>query len=241
MIGVFDSGIGGVTVFKEILKEMPNYDYIYYSDSINNPYGDKDKEELIKITEDIVKYLVNSDCKVIVIACNTASAICKEYLREHFSVPIIAIEPAIKQVYDKNAEGKTLLLATKGTMDSEKFRELYNKYNNKMTYLQECGGLADLIEADKKLEIKQYLKEKLEKYKGVENLVLGCTHYPLIIEEFKEVLGDVNIYHGAKGVVKELKRVVEVNKIKPGSGKIKFIDTSKKEAKANRFWQILKD
>jgi len=97
MIGVFDSGIGGVTVLKEILKLLPNYQYVYYSDSINNPYGDKSKDELLVITKDIVQLLIDKGCKVIVIACNTASAICKDFLRENFDIPIIAIEPAVKQ------------------------------------------------------------------------------------------------------------------------------------------------
>ena len=95
MIGIFDSGIGGVTVLQEILKELPNYTYLYYSDSKNNPYGDKQEEELIKITENIVAYLISMGCEVIVIACNTASAVCKDYLRNKFSVPIIAIEPSL--------------------------------------------------------------------------------------------------------------------------------------------------
>ena len=100
MIGIFDSGIGGVTVFKEILKSLPNYQYLYYSDSINIPYGDKNNEELISITREIVKYLIKRGAKIIVIACNTASAICKDDLRIEFDIPIIAIEPAIKLAYE---------------------------------------------------------------------------------------------------------------------------------------------
>lgn len=96
MIGIFDSGIGGVTVFREILKVLPHYSYLYYSDSKNNPYGDKSQEDLFQITENVVDYLVSHGCQIIVIACNTASAICKDYLRSKFDVPILAIEPAYK-------------------------------------------------------------------------------------------------------------------------------------------------
>ena len=135
MIGIFDSGIGGVTVFKEILGELPNYEYVYYSDSKNNPYGDKFSDELIKITDSIVSYLVQMGCCVIVIACNTASAICKDYLRRKYDIPIIAIEPAYKMVNDINKDGKTLVLATKGTLQSSKFKCLYNKYDNHNTIL----------------------------------------------------------------------------------------------------------
>lgn len=239
MIGIFDSGIGGVTVFREILKTLPNYDYIYYSDSLNNPYGDKSQKELLAIVDNIVNYLVNRGCKIIVIACNTASALCKEYLRGKFNVPIIAIEPAIKQVYDKKTQGKTLLMATKGTMDSEKFRELYEKYDNKEIYLQECAGLADLIENDDQEQIREYINKYLKKYQGVENIILGCTHYPLIKEELKEVLGDVYFYDGAKGVEKELERVINKIGLEQSKGTIEFIDSSKSKKKIDRFWNLL--
>ena len=239
MIGIFDSGLGGTTVFKEIIKELPNYSYIYYSDSLNNPYGDKSSEELKKITFSIVKYLVNRGCKVIVIACNTASAICKDYLRLKFSVPIIAIEPSIKPIYDNKKAGDTLLIATKGTIESLKFKELYQKYNNGKIYLKKCPGLADLIEENDKDKIKKYIIDNLGKYKGVENVVLGCTHYPLIIKELKEVLGDVNIYQGSIGVVKELKRIIKDIKLEESTFNIEFIDTKNDLEKEKRFWELL--
>ena len=185
--------------------------------------------------------MLNRGCQIIVIACNTASAICKCYLRNKYNIPIIAIEPALKQVYDKNTQGKTLLLATKGTMYSLKFKELYKKYDNKAIYLKECHGLADLIEAGLESQIKAYLKENLTQFKGVENVILGCTHYPLIQKEIKEILGDVNFYTGALGVVKELKRMIEAQKLSETNKKIEFIDSSKEQRKEERFWQILND
>ena len=239
MIGIFDTGIGGVTVFKEILRELPNYSYLYYSDSKNNPYGDKTKEELEKITENIVNYLINAGCKIIVIACNTASAICKDYLRSKFDVPIIAIEPAYKMVYDTNFSGKTLVLATKGTLESEKFQELYHKYDNHNTILYECVGLADLIEQNKMQEIDLYLKKHLSSFKGVENVVLGCTHYPLIKKQIREVLGDVFFYDGSFGVVRQLKRVISEVSLKEEKASITFFDSSSLPYKATRFWEIL--
>lgn len=238
MIGIFDSGIGGVTVFKEILKLLPSYFYIYYSDSKNNPYGDKTYEELIQITESIVSYLIKQGCKIIVIACNTASAICKDYLRSKFDVPIIAIEPAYKMVHDFNVNGKTLILATKGTLESVKFLELYHKYDNHLTQIYECVGLADLIENNCIKEIDEYLLEHLKVYKGVENIVLGCTHYPLIKDNIKKVLGDVYFYDGSIGVAKELKRIVS-KYTSTCKQHITFIDSSNQEAKKKRFEEIL--
>ena len=240
MIGIFDSGIGGVTVFKEILKQLPNYSYIYYSDSKNNPYGDKTKKELEKITENIVDILVKRGCKIIVIACNTASAICKDYLRSKFQVPIIAIEPAYKMVYDSNFLGKTLILATKGTLESEKFKELYHKYDNHNTKVYECVGLADLIEQNKSKEIDDYLNKHLGQFRGVENVVLGCTHYPLIKKQISKVLGNVIFYDGSLGVVHQLEKIIKKISLRQEESKIVFFDSSFLPYKETRFWELLK-
>ena len=173
-IGIFDSGIGGVTVFKEIKKLLPNEAYIYYSDSKNNPYGDKSNDEIIDICDKITKYFINRDCKAVVIACNTASAEAVDYLRKKYNdIDFIAIEPAYKMVYDYSYNEPTLVMATKGTIQSEKFNVLYNKYNNKNTELVSCTGLADIIEEGDEEKIKRYLQENLSKYKGkIKNIVL---------------------------------------------------------------------
>ncbi|MCM1052634.1 MAG: glutamate racemase [Ruminococcus sp.] len=241
MIGIFDSGIGGVTVLKEILKILPNYKYLYYSDSLNNPYGDKTKEELLEITKSIVDFLIYKGAKIIVIACNTASAICKEYLRREFDIPIIAIEPAYKVVNDYYSDGKTLIMATKGTLESKAFSNLFHKYDNKKTKLYECVGLADLIEVGNKKLIKKFLNENISEFKGVENVILGCTHYPLIKKELREVLGDVNFIDGSVGVARELKRKLELNVLSDCKGEIIFIDSSNDSFKEKRFREILKN
>lgn len=236
VIGVFDSGIGGVTVLKEILKVLPNYKYIYYSDSFNNPYGDKSEEELCTLTKNIVQFLIDRGCKIIVVACNTASALCKEYLREVFDVPIIAIEPAIKTISDVG--GKTLVMATKGTITSKKFLESYEKFDNNNTILESCSGLADLIENNKKEEIRKYLQENLN-YKGIKNVVLGCTHYPLIKDYIKEVLGDVNFFDGSVGVANRLKQVVHDIALDSSTFSLEFVDSSGKLLKEKRFYKLL--
>lgn len=146
-IGIFDSGIGGVTVLKEIVKILPKENYIYYSDSINNPYGDKKTEDIIQIVDNIVEKLIKYECKIIVIACNTASARTVDFLRKKYKNMIfVAIEPAYKMVYDYAYDEPTLVMATKGTIESEKFSLLFNKFNNHKTYLLQCLGLADIIE-----------------------------------------------------------------------------------------------
>ena len=173
-IGIFDSGIGGVTVLQEILKILPNENYIYYSDSKNNPYGDKQDYEIKTRCDEITKFLLEKSCKLIVIACNTASARAVKYLREKYKdLPIIAIEPAYKMVYDYAYEKTTLVMATKGTIESEKFNLLYHKYNNYKTYILPCVGLADIIEEGNKEKLDKYLNKNLGIYKGkVQNVVL---------------------------------------------------------------------
>ena len=211
MIGIFDSGIGGVTVFKEILGELPNYEYVYYSDSKNNPYGDKSDQQINIFCENIVEFFITKKCKAIVIACNTASAKSVQYLREKYkNIPFVAIEPAYKMVYDYTYDEPTLVMATKGTIESEKFNLLYHKYDNHKTILLPCVGLADIIEENNEKKIKVYLKEHLEIYKGkVKNVVLGCTHYPLIKQEIKQVLGDVQFFDGAPYLAKHLRELLK--------------------------------
>lgn len=173
-IGIFDSGIGGVTVLTEIIKILPNENYIYYSDSKNNPYGDKTDTKIIQLCEKIVEKFLKDNCKAIVIACNTASAKAVEYLRKKYTnIPFIAIEPAYKMVYDYAYNNPTLVMATKGTIESEKFNLLYKKYNNHKTKLLPCIGLADVIEDGNKEKQKEVLEKMLGQYRGkIKNVVL---------------------------------------------------------------------
>ena len=248
-IGIFDSGIGGVTVLREIVKILPNENYIYYSDSKNNPYGDKSEEEIIERCEELFRFLLERNCKAVVIACNTASAVASSYLREKYkNIPIIAIEPAYKMVHDYSYDKETIVMATKGTIESEKFNLLYHKYDNHKTKLLECVGLADVIEEGNEDKIKKYLEKNIGQYRRkVENVVLGCTHYPLIQEEIGQVLGgNVKFFNGASRLAIHLKDVLEEKDLisnRKESGKIEFIDSSLEEKtrtkKEKRFYKFL--
>ena len=203
-IGIFDSGIGGVTVLKEILKELPYEKYIYYSDSVNNPYGDKNQEEIQKICCNIVKYFLKRNCKAIVIACNTASAKAVEILREKYKqIPIIAIEPAYKMVYDNSYNQETLIMATKGTIESERFNSLLKKYNNNKTYIIGCTGLADAIEQGDLKKVSSLLEKEVGEYKGkVKNVSTrvkfspGCFDGHVCINAWKIQLWCITISAG---------------------------------------------
>lgn len=242
-IGIFDSGIGGVTVLGEIVKTLPKENYFYYSDSKNNPYGNKTDQEIKQLCDDITQYLLKQDCKIIVIACNTASAKAVQYLRRKYTqIPFIAIEPAYKMVHDYAYEGATLVMATKGTINSEKFNILLKKFDNHRTFLLPCIGLAERIEKGDKEEIRRYLKETIGIYQGkVENVVLGCTHYPLVKEEIREILGEVQFFNGAPNLASHLKNVlVEKKLLQEGEGKIEFEDSQGLIEKKERFFEILK-
>ena len=239
MIGIFDSGIGGVTVLKKLIELLPNEKYLYYSDSINSPYGDKSEEDLKIIVSNVVTYLINRGCKIIVIACNTASTL-SDYLREKFNVLFVAIEPAYKMAHDFAYDKKILVMATNRTIESEKFQKLYNKYDNLNTILLPCSGLADLIEKDLDKDIDLYLRENLTKYIGVECVVLGCTHYPLIKSNIQKVLGNVEFFDGSVGVSKRVYDLLEKNNLlNESTGSVEFFDSSLDKTKKDRFFQIL--
>ncbi|MCD7797069.1 MAG: glutamate racemase [Clostridiales bacterium] len=250
-IGFLDSGIGGITVLKKAVELLPNENYFFFSDSANNSYGDKSDGEIISRCTEIVNCLtVQKDCKAIVIACNTASAKAVKSLRANFDkIPIIAIEPAYKMVHDLRPKGATLIMATKGTISSEKFRRLYYSYYNHNTVIHSCVGLADLIEQGRDKEICDYLEKNLARYKGrAENVVLGCTHYPLIKAQIRKTLGDVTFFDGADGVSKRLKFLLEESNMlsdNQNGGEIEFCDSSPdddmKKAKKERFFKLLNE
>lgn len=232
MIGVFDSGIGGLTILDELIKINPNYNYIYYGDSKNNPYGEKSEEELMNITSNIVEYLKSKGCKLIVIACNTATTRCMKKLRVKYNDLIfVGTVPAIKVAYDKEYKN-TLVMATPATIESERTEELIRDYkrDNQNIYLVPCYGLANAIENKREKDIDNILREIYEEYKdnNIDSIVLGCTHYPYIKKEINSYFKDAELLDGANGVAREVKRQLELNGIKElaSKGTVKIINSN---------------
>jgi len=220
-IGVFDSGIGGLSILKVMKEVMPNENYIYYADSKNCPYGNKDIDELINITSNIVDYLLSNDVKIIVIACNTATTKCMKILREKYSdVIFVGTVPAIKVASDNNYK-RTLVMATPGTISSERTMELVrdNKKEDQEIYLVSCNGLAEAIENNNDEEIDKILNDIYLDYKdkNIDSIVLGCTHYPFIKEKIKKYF-DVDLLDGGLGVSNEVKRQLENHNLLNDSG-----------------------
>ena len=218
-IGVFDSGIGGLTVLKEIIKILPNEEFIYYADTDNVPYGIKPKEEVKEYINQAVKFLIDKDVKAIVIACNTATSVAIKDLRSDYNIPIIGIEPAIKPAVENRKNKKVLLMATPVTVKGEKIRNLIKRLGAEdIVELIAMPKLVEFAESGefKTERVKEYIRESLKKFNLEEYsyLVLGCTHFPYFETTLKEILPDsICIIDGSIGVAERLKEVLEENKI----------------------------
>ena len=192
-IGIFDSGIGGTSIFKEINALLPHENTIYLADSKNAPYGNKSKDEIIALSIKNTELLLEKNCKIIVVACNTATTNAIKILRETYNVPFIGIEPAIKPAA-LNTKSKAIgILATKGTLSSELFHNTTDLYTNGIKVYEQIGeGIVPLIEEGKinsdamKALLNNYLKPMLKA--DIDYLVLGCTHYPYLIPLLLEIL-----------------------------------------------------
>lgn len=231
-IGIFDSGIGGLTTLKEIRKILPNEDYIYYADSKNNPFGEKSKKELNIIVHNIVNELLKYDVKLIVIACNTVTTRFINILRKDYpDILFVGVEPAIKVACDNNYKN-ILLMATPNTISSKRTKELINKNkkDDQNIYLVSCKGLANAIENNDSNKIDEILNYNLNIYKNynIDSIVLGCTHYPIIKRKINKYFPNSKIIDGNIGTSKRVKYLLEENGLinqKKEKGILLFIKT----------------
>lgn len=217
-IGLFDSGIGGTSIWKEIHKLLPNENTIYLADSKHAPYGQKSKQEIIALSQKNTEYLLQQGCKIIVVACNTATTNAIKELRAQYSVPFIGIEPAIKPAAFHSKTQKIGILATKGTLNSDLFHEAVQLYKNTEIIEQIGYELVDLIEAGQiqSPKMTQLLQEYLEPMiqKNIDYLVLGCSHYPYLIKQIRQILPpQVHIIDSGEAVAKQTQRVLEKNNL----------------------------
>ncbi|WP_422083654.1 glutamate racemase [Ulvibacterium sp.] len=227
-IGIFDSGVGGTSIWKEIQKLLSNEDTLYLADSKNAPYGEKSREEIVRLSQKNTEFLLQRGCKLIVVACNTATTNAITDLRENYNVPFIGIEPAIKPAA-LNSKSKTVgVLATKGTLASSLFHSTSENHAYGIQVMEQEGtGLVELIEKGE-LEsektrglLKKYLDPMLTK--GIDYLVLGCSHYPYLIPLLKELLPQqVRIIDSGEAVARQTKSILlEHNLLNPEIGRAK--------------------
>lgn len=233
-IGVFDSGIGGLTVLEELVRELPQCNFIFYGDQKNNPYGEKSDEELLDITSEIVDYLNERDCRLIVIACNTATTRCRNRLiRKYPDNIFVGTVPAVKVACDNNYKN-TLVLATPATIESERLHQIVdeNIRTDQNIYLVACYGLADAIEQNNVDKIEQIIGEIAEEYKDkdIDSVVLGCTHYPFVKDRISRYFPEAEMLDGSKGVARETRHQLELNGLLNESektGKLEVVFTRK--------------
>lgn len=214
-IGIFDSGVGGTSILKEIHAILPNENIIYLADSKNAPYGNKSEADIIKLSVKNTEYLLNKGCKIIVVACNTATTNAISYLRKTYNIPFIGIEPAIKPAA-LNTKTKAIgILATKGTLSSQLFHKTSDLYANGIKVIEQIGeGIVPLIESGKlnSDEMKDLLQLYLEPMlkANIDYLVLGCTHYPYLIPMLETMLPkEVKIIDSGLAVAKQTKTVLQ--------------------------------
>ncbi|NVK53236.1 MAG: glutamate racemase [Flavobacteriaceae bacterium] len=218
-IGFFDSGIGGTSIWKEVYQLLPNEHTIYLADSANAPYGEKSVEEIIELCIKNTELLLNKNCKLIVVACNTATTNAIKYLRANYPVPFIGIEPAIKPASLHTKTKKVGILATKGTLNSSLFSTTSHTIDNSVELIEQVGeGLVELIESGK--IVSKEMTDLLEKYlskllqQNIDYLVLGCSHYPYLVPQIKKIVGNkIFIIDSGQAVAKQTKKILEINNL----------------------------
>jgi len=243
-IGVFDSGVGGLWILKHLRAELPGYNYVFFGDQGHVPYGDKSKDEIRDFSEGITRFLISKNCKIIVIACNTASAASLKYLREKFpEVIFVGLEPAVKPATEITKTKRIGILATPMTFQGDLFNSSVDKYANGIEIFKNtCDGL--VLEIEKGDFDGQRTKEILEGAlypmleENVDTVVLGCTHYPLVIGEIKKIVGDkIRIIDPTPSIVRQVEKILEENNlsigIKEKDGEIEIFTSGESEGMEN--------
>ena len=215
-IGVFDSGVGGLTVAREIMRNLPNEEIVYFGDTARVPYGSKSKETVLRYSRQIVRFLQTQEVKAIVIACNTASAMALEEIQSEISIPIIGVvKPGAKVAAEMTKNKRVGVIGTAATVGSHIYRELIQQYDPKIEVIEKAtpllcplveeGWLKDSV-TDMVLE--RYLEDLLDQ--DIDSLIMGCTHYPLIRRTIQKVMGDqVRLVNPAYETALELKRLLD--------------------------------
>jgi len=247
-IGVFDSGVGGLSVLREILRQLPCENTIYFADAAHLPYGPRPLQEVQRFSVGITRFLLDRGAKLIVVACNTASAASLYHLRERFSVPIVGMEPAVKPAVERTRARKVGVIATKATFQGELFARLVERFaTNVQIFTQVCPGLVEQVEAgllngrETEEMLRRYLSPLVEA--GIDSLVLGCTHYPFLKHAIERVVGpQVAVIDPSPAVARQVGRVLAREGLLnrgPGEGKRLFYTSGEPRALARMLKRLL--
>jgi glutamate racemase len=241
-IGVFDSGVGGISVLRAIREQMPEESVIYFGDQGHVPYGPRSMEQIQTFSEAITRFLLEQGAKIIVVACNTASAAALSYLRERFAdVSFVGMEPAVKPAAEHTQTGKVGVLATPATFQGALYASVVERFANGVElYQNTCPGLVQQIEQGNLdgEEPRRILEEALLPMlkKDIDTVVLGCTHYPFVIPLIQRIAGDakrVRVIDPAPSVAKQVMRLLEARGLRQESGPrgdVKFYTSGDPEA-----------
>lgn len=213
-IGLFDSGVGGLSVWQAVMRRLPHETTVYVADSANCPYGRRPADEITALSRAIVHFLLQHDCKLIVVACNTASAAALDTLRAEFNLPIVGMEPAVKPAAAATRTGHVGVLATAGTLQGHLFKNTSHHYANGIKVYEQIGeGLVELVEAGEldttatETLLRQHLEPMLAA--GVDQIALGCTHYPLLLPLIQRIAqGRATVIDPAAAVARQVERVL---------------------------------
>lgn len=224
MVGIFDSGAGGLSVFREIFKLLPGERFIYYSDNANCPYGEKSREYIIDRARAITSFLMDKGADIIVVACNTATAAAISTLRNEFPVSFIGMEPAIKPAAQHTRTGVVGVLATAGTLKATKYIDTKEKWSQDIKVVEHIGqGFVELVEngtvtgPQAEAVVEQSVRPLIEA--GADTIVLGCTHYPFLSESIMKVAGrPITLIDPAPAVAKHLLEVMQENSLVKNDG-----------------------
>jgi len=214
-IGFFDSGVGGLSVWREVIKLLPHEHTIYYADSLHCPYGTKSPDEIIARANQIMEQLMAQKCKLVVVACNTATAAAIDYLREKYPIQFVGMEPAVKPAALHSETGKVGVLATQGTFKGRLYHETLERFASNVQIIEQSGdGLVELVEAGKTDSeeafafLQKYIKPMLDA--GIDHLVLGCTHYPFLIPAIEKITNHkIVIVNPAPAIAQRVKFLLE--------------------------------
>ncbi len=233
-IGVFDSGVGGVSVLHEALRLLPNEYFLFYGDNLHAPYGPKSLEDIRRYTQGCVDFLLKRNVKALLIACNTATSAYAAQLRSTLSLPVIGMEPALKPASALRHGGQILVLATDATLHLEKFRRLMELYGKGAVPVV-GSGIVELVEGGKadSPEMDAFLHDLFAPYKNtqIDAVVLGCTHYIFIKKALSRLLPGVPLVDGHEGTARQLRRVLEREGLLSGvqAGGYEFFSSGGKE------------
>ena len=250
-VGVFDSGVGGISVLRALVAELPGEDFSFFGDSANAPYGEKTEEQVLGLSRGIVERFLAQGAKAIVIACNTATSVAAASLRAaHPDVPIVGIEPALKPAARALPHGRVLVMATEVTLRLEKYHELARAWGGECEVVPvPCPGLAARIERGDlgAPDLTEMIRGFVGGYAGsVDAVVLGCTHYPFVRRQIAEVLGPgVRFFDGGAGTARQLRARLEAEGLLAAgcdrAGRVTFassLDTPAELALYERFFSL---